>query len=172
MSAWKQTWLVARREMRERSRSRAFLASVVLTVVAVIALIVLPAALSSGGGTKHVGLTGTVPAGLPATIEAQGRAFGITVHTQRYDTLPAGEQAVRDKHIDVLVADAQQLEWPRTADIKLRGVCHTASHPGHQAPSGRHQRHPTRCGTEPCGGGRNLPSGPVCAAGAGAGQEH
>jgi ABC-2 type transport system permease protein len=122
MSAWKQTWLVARRELRERSRSRAFLASVILTVVAVIALIVLPAALSSGGGTKHVGLTGTVPAGLPATIEAQGHAFGISVHTQRYDTLAAGERAVRDKHLDVLVSDAQQLEWPLTADAKLQAV--------------------------------------------------
>jgi ABC-2 type transport system permease protein len=122
MSAWKQTWLVAQREIRERSRSRAFLLSVILTVVAVITLIVLPAALSSGGGTKHVGLTGAVPAGLPATIEAQGHAFGITVHTQRYDTLAAGERAVRDKHIDVLVADARQLEWPRTTDAKLQAV--------------------------------------------------
>jgi ABC-2 type transport system permease protein len=122
MSAWRQTWLVARRELRERSRSRAFLASVILTVVAVIGLVVLPAALSSGGGTKHVGLAGTVPAGLPATIEAQGHAFGISVHTQRYDTLAAAERAVRDKHLDVLVADAQQLEWPRTADAKLQAV--------------------------------------------------
>jgi ABC-2 type transport system permease protein len=126
MSARRQTWLVARREIRERSRSRAFLASVILTVVAVISLIVLPAALSSGGGTKHVGLTGTVPAGLPAAIEAQGHAFGITLHTERYNTLAAGEQAVRDKHIDVLVADAQQLEWPRTADAKLQAVVTSA----------------------------------------------
>jgi ABC-2 type transport system permease protein len=117
---------VARREIRERSRSRAFLASVILTVVAVIGLIVMPAALSSGGGTKHVGLTGTVPAGLSATIEAQGHAFGISVHTQRYDTLAAGERAVRDKHIDVLVADAQQLEWSRSADAKLQAVVTSA----------------------------------------------
>jgi ABC-2 type transport system permease protein len=126
MSAWKQTWLVARREIRERSRSRAFLASVILTVVAVISLIVLPVALNSGGGTKLVGLTGTVPAGLPAAIEAQGHAFGITVHTQRYDTLAAGERAVRDKHLDVLLADAQKLEWPRTADAKLQAVATSA----------------------------------------------
>jgi ABC-2 type transport system permease protein len=96
--------------------------SVILTVIAVVSLIVLPAVLGGGGGTKHVGLTGTVPAGLPAAIEAQGHAFGITVHIQRYATLAAGEQAARDKHIDVLVADAQQLEWPRTADAKLQAV--------------------------------------------------
>ena len=53
------------------------------TVIAVTSLIVLPAALSGGGGTKHVGLTGSVPAGLPAGIEAQGKAVGITVHIQR-----------------------------------------------------------------------------------------
>lgn len=122
MSGWRQTWLVARREIRERSRTRAFLLSVILTVVAVASLIVLPAALGGSGGTKHVGLTGAVPAGLQAGIEAQGRAVGITVHIQRYDTLAAGEKAVRDKHIDVLVADAKQLEWPRTADAKLQAV--------------------------------------------------
>jgi ABC-2 type transport system permease protein len=126
MSTWKQTCLVARREIRERSRSRAFLASAILTVVAVIGLIVLPAALSSGGGTKHVGLTGAIPAGLPAAIEAQGHAIGITVHTQRYESLATGEQAVRDKHIDVLVTNAQQLEWPRTADTKLQAVVTSA----------------------------------------------
>jgi ABC-2 type transport system permease protein len=126
MNAWKQTWLVARREIRERSRSRAFLASVILTVVAVASLIVLPAALSSGGGTKHVGLAGTVPAGLPATIEAQGNAYGISVHAQPYRTLAAGEQAVRDKHINVLIVDARQLEWPRTADARLQAVLTSA----------------------------------------------
>jgi ABC-2 type transport system permease protein len=126
MTAWKQTWLVARREIRERSRSRAFLASVILTVVAVVSLIVVPATLSSGGGAKDVGLTGRVPAGLPAAIEAQGHAFGIIVHTQRYDTLAAGERAVRAKHLAVLVADAQQLEWPRTADAKLQAAITSA----------------------------------------------
>lgn len=122
MTGWKQTWLVARREVRERSRTRPFLFSVILTVLAVASLIVLPAALSGGRGTKHVGLTGSVPAGLSATIQAHGDAVGLTLHIQRYDSVAAGEEAVRGKHIDVLVADARQLEWPRTADAKLQAV--------------------------------------------------
>ena len=36
-----QAWLVARREMRERSRSRAFQASVVFLIVGVAAMLIL-----------------------------------------------------------------------------------------------------------------------------------
>jgi len=122
MTTWRQTWLVARREIRERSRTKAFLLSVILTVIAVASLIVLPAVLGGGSGARHVGLTGTIPAGLSSKIESQGRAVGITVHIQRYANVTAAEKAVRDKHIDVLVADARQLEWPGTTDAKLQAV--------------------------------------------------
>jgi ABC-type Na+ efflux pump permease subunit len=76
MKGMNQAWLVAAREFRERSRSRGFLASVALMVIAVAAAIVLPALLDTGPGTKDVGLTGAVPAELPAAIESQGTAVG------------------------------------------------------------------------------------------------
>ena len=61
MNGVRQGWLVAKREIRERSRSRAFLASVVLMVVTVAAMLIIPAVLKPGGGTKDIGLTGTTP---------------------------------------------------------------------------------------------------------------
>ena len=51
MNDVRQGWLVARRELRERSRSAAFVASLVFMALAVAAAIVLPALLSGGGGT-------------------------------------------------------------------------------------------------------------------------
>ncbi len=122
MNGWRQGWLVARREIRERSRSRAFWASIVLTIVAVAGLIILPAVVSTGGANKNVGLTGATPGQLPAAIEAQGHAVGMNVRIERYGTVAAGEQAVRDKHIDVLVIDARRLAWPRQVDEKLKAV--------------------------------------------------
>ncbi|HET6917414.1 MAG TPA: ABC transporter permease [Acidimicrobiales bacterium] len=122
MSGWRQGWLVARREMRERSRSRAFLISIVVMILAVTAMIVLPAVLSTSGGTKHVGFTGAIPSGLSQEVQSQGRSVGITVRIHNYPTLATGEQAVRDKHIDVLVVDTKRLEWPRKADDKLKAV--------------------------------------------------
>jgi len=122
MKGVSQTWLVATREVRERSRSRAFLASVVLMIIVVAGAIVLPGLLDTDPGTKDVGLTGVVPSELPAAIQAQGTAVNTTARLHRFDTLAAGEQAVRDGAIDVLVVDARQLEWRRRADEQLKAV--------------------------------------------------
>ncbi len=122
MSGVGQGWLVAKRELRERSRSRAFMASVVIMILAVVASIALPSLLDTGGGTNDVGLAGTVPAGLPGTIRAQSRAVGSRARIHRYETRAAGEAAVRDRDIDVLVVDARQLEWPRRAGEQLKAV--------------------------------------------------
>ena len=51
MTGLRQGWLVAARELRERSRSRAFRTSLVIVLLVVIAVIVLPSVLSGGGGT-------------------------------------------------------------------------------------------------------------------------
>ena len=105
MNGARQTWLVAAREMRERSRSRAFLASLIVMVVVVAGIIVLPSLLSSSGGTKDIGVTGSIPNELPRAIQTQGDAVDIHARVHRYDTLAAGQQAVRDGDIDVLVVD-------------------------------------------------------------------
>ena len=86
-----QAWLVARREMRERSRSRAFQASVVLMAVAVAAVLILPALLKPGS-TRNIGVTGPAPAALAATIAQQAHAAGITARIRPYAGLAAGSR--------------------------------------------------------------------------------
>lgn len=122
MNGARQAWLVAVRELRERSRSGTFRVSLLLMVVAVAAMIVLPAVLTSTGRSKDVGLTGSIPSALPATIQAQAEAVGNTAELQRYGSVAAGETAVRRGEVDVLVVDGTRLEWPRVADEKLKAV--------------------------------------------------
>jgi ABC-2 type transport system permease protein len=122
MNGVRQGWLVARRELQERARSRAFLASVALMVVTVAAMLIIPAVLQPGGGTRDIGLTGRAPAGLVATIAGQAHVAGLTVRIHRYAHLAAGEQAVRQGHLDVLVSAAQRLEWQGRADQQLKAV--------------------------------------------------
>lgn len=122
MNATRQTWLVAAREMRERSRSRAFAASVVLMVITVVGAIVLPALLDTGPGTKDVGLAASIPTELPGAIEAQGDAVHTKIRIHAYDTVAAGEDAVRNGKVDVLVVDANRLEWRKRADEQLRAI--------------------------------------------------
>jgi ABC-2 type transport system permease protein len=122
MNGARQSWLVAAREIRERGRSRAFLASLLLMLVAVAAAIALPAFLDTGPGTKDVGVTGATPAGLTAAVQAQGEAVDTTIRIHRYDTRAEGEAAVRDGDIDVLVVDARRLAWRKRADEQLKAV--------------------------------------------------
>ena len=122
MNGARQTWLVAAREIRERGRSRAFLGSLLLMLLAVAGAIALPAFLDTGPGTKDVGLTGTTPAALTAALQAQGDAVDTTIRIHQYDTRADGEAAVRDGDLDVLLVDARQLEWRKRADEQLKAV--------------------------------------------------
>ena len=122
MTGLRQAWLVALREMRERSRSRGFQAGLVIMLVAVIAMIALPAMLDTGHGAKDVGLTGAVSGELSTAIREQGDATGTTVRVHRYQDLAAGEEAVRDEEVDVLVVDARRLEWRSEPDEQLQAM--------------------------------------------------
>ena len=121
MNGMRQGWLVARREMRERSRSRAFRASVVLMIVAVAAMLIMPTLLRPDG-TRDIGVTGPAPAALAATIAQQAHAAGITARVHPYASLGTGEQAVRNGRLDVLVVGAQRLAWRGKPDEQLKAV--------------------------------------------------
>ncbi len=122
MNGAHQSWLVAAREIRERGRSRAFLASLLLMLVTVAGAIALPAFLDTGPSTKDVGVTGLTPAGLVTALPAQGAAVDTTIRTHQFRTRAEGEAALRAGDIDVLVVDDRQLEWPKSADEQLQAV--------------------------------------------------
>ena len=122
MNGARQTWLVADRELRERSKSAAFRISVVLMVLGVAAVIVLPSLITSSGGSKDVGLTGSAPTALAQAIVDQGRAVGTTIRIHPFATLSSGETAVRNGTVNVLVVGAARLEWRRQADEQLKAV--------------------------------------------------
>ena len=122
MNGLQQGWLVAVRELRERSRSRAFQASLAVMLLVVVGVIIVPAMLDTGGTPRDVGLTGTVPDQLPGAIGDQSEAVGSTARVHRYDALAEGEEAVRRGDVDVLVVDARRLMWGGRADEQLRAV--------------------------------------------------
>ncbi len=72
--------------MRERGRSRGFLAGARAHAHRRLGVDRAPGDCSTpAAGTKDVGLTGSIPAELPATLEAQGDAVDTTVRVHRYD---------------------------------------------------------------------------------------
>lgn len=116
---WQRAWVVAAREFRERSRTRSYRWSTVLAVLAMVAIIVLPSVHSDDPTTYHVGLAGVVSAGTSDALAAQARAADARVHTTTYDTITAGEQAVRERKVDVLLADGTRMVWRNRSDATL-----------------------------------------------------
>ena len=122
MNGMRQGWLVARREIRERSRSKVFRAAMVITLALVITAIVVAAKIHTGNVTRDVGFTGTTPAVLPAAVIDQGRAVDVTVRPHYYGGVAAGEEAVRARNVAVLVVDAHKLTWRGQPDEQLRAI--------------------------------------------------
>jgi ABC-2 type transport system permease protein len=122
MNGVRQSWLVARRELRERSRSKAFRAGIVVTLLVVIAAIVVPAMIQAGKVTRDVGFTGATPAALPGAVIDQGKAADVTVRAHHYGSTAAGQKAVRDQTVNVLVVDAHRLQWRGKPNEQLRAI--------------------------------------------------
>ena len=122
MNGVRQGWLVARREIRERSRSKVFRAGIVITLAIVITAIVMAAKIHPGNVSRDVGFTGTTPAALPAAVIDQGKAVDVTVRPRYYGGVAAGEQAVRARTAAVLVVDARTLTWQGQPDEQLRAI--------------------------------------------------
>jgi ABC-2 type transport system permease protein len=122
MNGMRQGWLVARRELRERSRSKALWTGIVITLVAVVAAIVVPAMIQVGRVTGDVGFTGSTPVTLPGAVIDQGKAVDMTVRPRYYGGVAAGETALRARTVAVLVVDAHTLKWLGKPDERLRAV--------------------------------------------------
>jgi ABC-2 type transport system permease protein len=122
MNALRQCWLVARREIRERSRSKGLWGGTAIMLLVVVAAIVVPSLAENDTVTRDVGFTGDIPVELSSVVTEQGKAVDVTVRVHDYDDVAAGEQALRDKDIGVLVVDAQRLKWRGDPDERLRAM--------------------------------------------------
>ncbi len=101
MSRGRSIWLVARRELLERGRSRAFIISLGLTVVLILAGILLPAILGGGGPNgSRLGLVGTPPTGFATTLEATAAQAQLLVNAEGVADVATAESRLRDGTLD------------------------------------------------------------------------
>ena len=103
MSRTRATWLVARRELLERGRSRAFLFSVILSIAIIVAGIFLPTLIGNGADAQHLGIVGSPPAGVVTTIESTATAAGLTLTVDPVADVAAGEAGLRDDSLSALL---------------------------------------------------------------------
>jgi len=102
MSRRRSIWLVARREMLERGRSRAFFFSVLLSIGIIAGGLILPT-LIGGSSTQHLGIVGATPAGFSEAIQQTAKGAGLTVDVVAVADQPAGEAHLRDGSLDAVL---------------------------------------------------------------------
>ncbi|HQR25915.1 MAG TPA: ABC transporter permease [Nocardioides sp.] len=122
MSELSATWLVALREMRERSRTRAFQLGVGVMLLVVVAMIAVPGLLDGQDEARRVGVTGSTPSPLAGILAAQGDAAGVPVVVREFPTTASGEEALRGEDLDVLLVDGRRLEWRGNPDEELQAA--------------------------------------------------
>jgi ABC-2 type transport system permease protein len=100
MSRARAIYLVARREVLERGRSRAFLISLVLTVVFILAGIFLPKLIGGTDQAHKLGVVGTPPAGFETALAATSAQADIKVNVESVPDVAAGEARLKDGTLD------------------------------------------------------------------------
>ncbi len=104
MSRWRSVWLVARREIIERGRSRGFILSVLLTTALVLGSFIVPTILFGDDEATKIGLVGPAPAGLPAALEATASAAQRDIEVITFPDRGAAQAALETDDIAIAVA--------------------------------------------------------------------
>ena len=112
MSRWRSVWLVARREIIERGRSRGFLFSVLFTTVLVIGSITVPPILFGDDAPTPIGIVEPVPAGLEAALLATASQVDAELDLSTYPDPAAADAALASEAVDAVIVVPADLSGP------------------------------------------------------------
>lgn len=112
--------LVARREYGTRVRERAFLVSLGVTLLIILAVVLVPRFVNSGHPSFDVGFAGDDS--LRTAVVADGRPVDVQVHARTFPDAGAARAAVRSGDVDVAVLGGDTVVSDGDVDPKLAAV--------------------------------------------------
>lgn len=102
-------WMVARRELRERIKSRTYRITTVILLLVVLGGIVIPQVLGDGEGTTYdLGLVGETSPELLATLDVLAETSGVGVDTRVFGGIAGAEAALEAGDIDAVLVDGTE----------------------------------------------------------------
>ncbi len=122
MSRLRQTWEIAKRDLVQRARSRAFLISTLVIVFLVLGIGPLLATLTPDNPPREVGVEGPIAADFEPALRSVAAGFDLEVRLVPIDDPAAGEQALRDGEVRVLLTRDRRLVWLEQPDQVLGAV--------------------------------------------------
>jgi ABC-2 type transport system permease protein len=132
MSRARSIWLVARRELFERGRSRGFIFSVLFTTTIIIGSFVVPVLIFGDEGPTTVGVVEPAPEQLESAIETTAGVLDQDMAVVTFPDRAAGDTALGDDKVAALVIVPADLSSPgelvfrETADPTIQGVVSSA----------------------------------------------
>ena len=103
MSRWRSVWLVAKREIIERGRSRGFIFSVLFTTLLVIGSFVLPTVLFGDEDAKTVGVIERGAPGLDFALTSTAARVGQEIRVVTFADAAAADVALADGSVDAIL---------------------------------------------------------------------
>jgi ABC-2 type transport system permease protein len=126
MSGTQAIVLVARREIRERLRSRAFLWSTFLMLVLVGASTGLGQVINTDKSYR-VAVVAPTPSGLAAALQRAAKPFDAKVRLRTFESLSAGRDGLAAKNVDALLAlRSNKVIFRSNVDMRLAAIADTA----------------------------------------------
>ncbi len=112
MSRWRSIWLVARREIVERGRSRGFVLSVLFTTAIVIGSFLLPALLFGDEEEAKVGVVQPAPPALEGTVTTIASGADQSLVLLPYPDRAAAEAALEADQVEAVIDVPADLSTP------------------------------------------------------------
>ncbi|SDX01490.1 ABC-2 type transport system permease protein [Amycolatopsis xylanica] len=124
VTPWRAVWLIAKREINTRLRTRSFVVGTAALLVAMLGFLAVQAWISDSVGKSTVGLTGQTT-GISEQLTALGGQAGLKIVTKQFPSAEEGRAQVESGDVDALLSGtAAELRVlvKSTLDEKLRGV--------------------------------------------------
>jgi ABC-2 type transport system permease protein len=123
-----QVWLLAKREFVERGRTKAFLITMAVLGVAILAIGPVTSALSGGEPeATTVGLVGVVLPGVEEELKTQGALFDVEIDVTGYSSMDEAESALEAGDVEAVLVDGSEVVFyentsPGLTTIIIRSV--------------------------------------------------
>lgn len=112
MPRWRSIWLVARREIIERGRSRGFVLSIVFTTLLVVGSFVLPAVLFGEDDATRIGVIQPEPPGLAMAISTTAAQLEREVEIVPFPDQATSDAALSEGSVAAVVSIPTDLSGP------------------------------------------------------------
>jgi ABC-2 type transport system permease protein len=103
------TWLIARRELRLRVKTRIFIVTTAIMLIAVALAVALPAVLAGQSGPDKIGVVGGTTPTLSSLITEAGRASGSQAVAVSEPSQAAAETALRNGDLSAVLVPDQKI---------------------------------------------------------------